>query len=227
MTSASILPSLRRCTCAATLTLLAAGSVVYLAGCNIIGPAAYFITGPAKTKKQYTLDPKRPTVVFVDDRGNRVPRRAVRNLIAQTADKALLSEGVVKDLISSDSAALAAGQDRTAKPIPISQIGRDVKADVVIYATVDMFTLSADGQSLSPQAIIRVKVIDAVEDKRLWPPQPQGAVLTVRSNVKTTDMPQSTADRNKLEDELAKLAGDEIAWLFYDHLPPQGLKNPD
>jgi hypothetical protein len=203
----------------------AALTTLTIAGCNFLGPAAYFIAGPAKTKAVYTLDPKRATVVFVDDRSNKVSRRATRMVIAQEAEKLLAGEKVVKELISTQSAALAAGQDKE-KPTPISEIGRSVSAEVVIYATVDQFTLTPDGQRFAPIAQLRVKVVDAIADKRLWPEDPNGAIVRVQLAPKTADLPTNTTARFTAEDELARQAGREIAWLFFDHLPEKTYKGP-
>src|SRR5204863_9264442 len=130
-------------------------------GCNIVAPVFYLVHGPEKTKKMYTLDPKRTAVVFVDDRANRIPRRASRVAMAEEAEKTLLKGKAVKDMVSTQSAMLAAGKDIHGQPVPITEIGRAVKADIVIYATIDDFHLTTDGQTFSPGAVFRVKVIDA------------------------------------------------------------------
>lgn len=209
----------------ACLLIGAAGAIA--ASCNIVAPAFYMIHGPEKTKKACTLDPKRSTVVFIDDRLSRVPRRSSRVAIGEQVEQALLKEGVVKDMVSSQSALQAAGNDREGKPAAITEVGQSVKADVVIYATVDEFVLTRDGQTYSPMAMLRVKVIDAVTGKRLWPESPAGHVVAARLSPKTATLPESTAARFMAEDELAKQAGQEIAWLFFDHETPKGIKGPE
>lgn len=201
-------------------------AAVFAGGCNIFGPAVYFLGGPAKTKALYKLDAKRPTVVFVDDRSNKVPRRATRMVIAQEAERTLAGEKVVQELISTQSAALAASQDKE-KATPISEIGRSVSAEVVIYATVDQFSLTTDGQRYSPIAVLRVKVIDATSDTRLWPDDPNGAVVRVQLPPKTSELPSTSAARFTAEDELAKQTGLELAWVFVDHLPDKTIKGPE
>ncbi len=207
--------------------LLVAAAGVTSASCNIVAPAFYFIHGPEKTKAEYALDPKRTAVVFVDDRLSKVPRRASRVAIGEQVEELLLKEKAVKDMVSTQSALQAAGNDREGKPVAITEVGQAVKADLVIYATVDRFTLSLDNQTLTPQASLRVKVIDTATGKRLWPENPAGRVVTVRLSPKQDDLPTSTAARFAVEDELARQAGQEIAWLFYDHESPLGLKGPE
>jgi hypothetical protein len=209
------------------LGALAVGAAMALASCNIAGPAFYLIHGPDKVKKLYELDKKKTAVVFIDDRANHVPRRATRVAIGEEAEQTLLKEKAVKDMVSSQSAIQAAGTDREAKPAAITEIGSAVKADIVIYATVDEFTISRDGQTFSPGATLRVKVVDVAQGKRLWPENAAGQLMTVRLSAKTDDLPTSTAGRFAAEDELARETGMEIAWLFVDHEPTHGVKDTE
>jgi hypothetical protein len=188
-----------------------------ISGCNIVGPAFYFIHGPEKIKKVHTLNKDRSTVIFIDDRLNRIPRRALRAAVGETAERTLMKEGAVKEMISSASAMQAAGNDRGGNPLPIIEIGRAVKADVVIYVTVDQFSLSRDGQAFAPVASIRVKVLDVSSGERAWPEAPAGHPVQVNVNVRQGIAPENNNDRFAAEDELARLLGLEIAGLFYDH----------
>jgi hypothetical protein len=188
-----------------------------VAGCNIVAPVFYLVHGPEKTKKVYALDAKRPTVVFVDDRANRVPRRTSRVLVAETAEADLLKQKVVKDVISFQSALVAAGNEKGGKPLPISEIGRSVNAEVVIYASVEDFYMSTDGQTYAPGARLRVKVVDCVTEARLWPDDPRKGVIEVNLPVRQGVTPTSTAERFAVEEDLARQCGQTIARLFYDH----------
>ena len=196
------------------------------AGCNIAGPAFYFIHGPEKVKKLHELDKEKTTVVFIDDRQSRIPRRVLRATMAEEAEKTLLRERVVKDMISAHSALQAAGSDKHGKPIPIAEIGRAVRADVIIYATVDGFTLSPDGQTFAPAAELRVKVVGVHDEKRLWPEDPAGHPLRVMAAPQTREMPANVSARYQAEDELARQIGVEIARLFFDHEKPTGPRVP-
>jgi hypothetical protein len=208
----------------ATLLLLAA---LAAGGCNIVGPVAYFIHGPAKSKKLYELDSKKPTVIFIDDRQNRIPRRALRLAIAEQAQDILLEKKVLEDMISANSALLAAAGDKHTAPQPISEIGRAIEADIVIFATVDSFTLSPNGQVYAPQAQLRIKVISVADDTRLWPEDPMGHPIRVQARAEAKEHPSSVAARHKAEDDLARQIGIALAQLFYDHETPRGIRTPD
>jgi hypothetical protein len=206
------------------LCLLLGACGLTLTACNIVGPAFYLVHGPEKIKRLYALDPKRPTVIFVDDRLNRIPRRASRVSMGEQAEHALMTMRHPVDMISSQSALQAAGADRGGKPVPITDVGAAVNAEVVIYAMVDEFALSRDGQTFSPGATMRVKVIEVATGKRLWPEERAGHPVVVRLSPKQGTQPDSTAARFAAEDELARQCGQELAWLFYDHEAPTGLK---
>jgi hypothetical protein len=211
----------------AILVLILMMAAMLMGGCNIVGPVLFFAHGPEKTRKAHGLDPERTTVVFIDDRQNRIPRRALRITIAEEAERTLLSSKAVKDMVSGQSALNAAGNDRSGQPAPVAEIGRAVEAQVVIYATVDEFTLTPDGQTYAPTARLRVRVIDVESDTRVWPEDPAGHPLFVRPQVTSRELPSSIAGRYQAEDELARLAGLSVARLFYDHEKPRGARIRD
>ncbi len=188
-----------------------------LAGCNILAPAFYVIHGPEKVRKLHELDPNRPTVVFVDDRANRIPRRALRGTIARSAEETLLQRRVLRNVVASSSAVQAVSADRYGSPMPIDEIGRAVEAEVIIYATVDAFTLSPDGSTVEPSAQIRVKVIDATSGQRLWPEDRNGQAVTIRIPQRPGYAPSTRAEAGQLEEELAARIGVGLAQIFYDH----------
>lgn len=213
----------RRVLLAAILALVACVTP----GCNIVGPFYYLIHGPEKVPKVYGLNKDKSTVIFIDDRSNNVPRRALRIAIGETAEKTILKERLVKDMIASQSALAAAGTDRSGKPLSNTEIGEAVKAQIVIYATVDAFTLSTDGATLRPMAEMRVRVIDVESDKRLWPDDPAGHRVQTRLPASTDGMPSSSSARYSIEEDLARLAGLELAQLFYKHVPNKGVTVPE
>jgi len=187
------------------------------AGCNIVAPVYLAIHGPEKTKKVHQLDKARPTVVFFDDRANCMPRRALRVAAAKRTERLLLDRGAVTTAISAEAALALASQDKYGDPMSVADIGRAVQADVIVYATVDSFTLSQDGATYAPAATVRVKVIDAKEDRRIWPEDGPGATIEIRPQAKTGDVPTDLASYAKAEQELAELMGERVAQLFYDH----------
>lgn len=186
-------------------------------GCNIVGAALLIAEGPPKIDRIYELDDKKTGVVFVDDRANRLPRRDLRRVIAEAAEKELRDRSLLAEVVASREAFAAASRDRYGDPMPISEIGQTVGADVVIYITVDSFVLTPDGQTLAPTAILRVKIIDANEHARLWPEQRDGHEVTAAMPRQTGSFPRDRGARTELTTQLAEVAGLGVAQVFYTH----------
>jgi len=200
----------------ATLVGLGLGSV---AGCNIVGPAYYFIHGPEKTPAAFTLDKTRSTVVFVDDQNSVLPRRSLRMEIAAAATELIQTEKLVDDVIDSRGAIVAATRDRESEPMSVVAVGRAVKAQIVVYVAIDAFSLTSGGVAYAPVARVRVKVLDAENDVRLWPPEnlPDGAPLNVNMHEKPGTRPSSASQVAQAENELARETGTAVAELFFEH----------
>lgn len=197
-------------------------AAVVLAGCNIVGPAAYFIGGPAKVKPQFVLPRDKSAVVFVDDRANVLPTRASRRRVAQSAERTLLDGKAVgkADIIGSDAILSIAAQERFGRPTGIAEIGKAAGAQTVIYATIDSFGLAPSGQELAPIATARVKVIDVESRRRLWPGSDREWMpVTARLPIRPATAPRDTSARAKLEDELSEFLGVSIARLFVEYVP--------
>lgn len=193
-----------------------------LPGCNILGPAIYFAAGPEKIPAVFELDKTKTTVIFVDDRTNRVPSRATRDIIGKTAEDAMLENGVVLDMIQSRRVQSVIARERFGKPMGIAEVGATLGAKVVIYCWIDEFSLSADGQSLLPTAAVRVKVIDVESRARLFP-GPEAAtewhVLRVAPPPQQGMLSGTLAEKTKAEQDLARWVGRELAGMFYARSP--------
>lgn len=189
-----------------------------LCGCNIATPILFAIEGPPKVEAVHTLDPDRSTVIFVEDRSNRMPRRSLRGTVGKTAEQALLAKKRIDDgkLISSASALRVAGEGTYSEPMPVVDVGRRLEAEVVIWVEVVSWTLSADGTGIKARAQATVKIVDALKNERIWPPQGGYPVTAdVERLAGTTNL--SRSERHKLEEQLATMLGLRVAELFYTH----------
>lgn len=204
----------------------AAAAVLALAallagGCNIVAPVAYIVQGPPRTPALYE-PPDRPTLVFVDDRANTIPRNAdaIRRLVADTASRRLMTEKVITTTIRpQDAIALAKQHDRHESVLPIDEIGRLVGAEQVIYIRMLAFRETADGTP-RPYAAAQVKVIDVVEQVRLYPPpeaQEDAFPLQVTMHPIDPALYQSRSALNEIHEALAAELGASLARLFFSH----------
>jgi len=189
-----------------------------IAGCNIIGPAMVIIKGPPKVDAVHTLERDKPTVVFVDDRANHLPRRSMRQTIASTAGNTLLEEKVLTRVIEPRAVLAATTGEIAGEPMDLVTLGRNVLADVVIYATIDRYALSGDAQTFSPMVQLRVKVIDVTgEGGRVWPEDKMGHPVVV-TLPQSASPPATSAELQKTEEKLGQEVGRAIAELFFEHL---------
>lgn len=197
---------------------LLSGVVAGLGGCNIVGPAFYFIHGPEKTEAAYEINPETPVVVFVDDSGSLVPDRTSRRRIGQAAERALLQDAEVKRVISSDSALAVVSREKFGTPLGVSEVGQAVGADLVVYALINAFTISPDGVTYQPMASALVRIVDVKTKERIWPVGDETArQVTVGDRERQGPPPATLGERAEAERRLASQLGEEIGKLFYKH----------
>lgn len=207
---------------AASLAFLTAAvlAAACLPACNIIGPAAYIVAGPGTIDAQY-VPPDVTTVVYIDDRANVVNPTTLRRVIGDRTSVDLMQKKVLTETISpADALATVSLSDHRNQLMPIDEIGRTVGADQVIYVEMLAFQSSPDGATPSPFAVCQVRVIDAVNKKRLFPGEESDLPsVEVRAMLREVD-PSVFRDRTarlKVFNELAEELGGNIAKLFYKH----------
>lgn len=203
------------CLCAAALSL---------GGCNYVAAGALIIGGPPKVPAAFEdLPEDRKTIVFVDDRSNVVPRRALRRATGEAAEQALIGEKVLQAemVLPSSGAIYALSQEKRSDTMSIVDVGKAVGADIVIYVSMNQFTLSRDGSgTFQPGASAFVKVFDVPANKRLWPPDTgRGFPVSYMEPNPRPEAPKGSTERSKAEDELARQLGVRVAQLFYEHKP--------
>jgi len=199
------------------LTLAATAVLVCLPGCNILTPVAYAIHGPEKINPVYTLPEEATTVVFVDDPSSKIAQRRLRYAMADTATDQLLEKRILVDMLEPRGIIAAAAKDSHSTRMSITELGKSVGADIVIYAVVTEFSLSPETGSYIPQATLRVKVIDVAKGKRIWPESNFGHQI----DIKIPQLPGLTPDNNAaqlaVEQQLATRTGLGLSQLFYKH----------
>jgi hypothetical protein len=191
-------------------------------GCNIVAPATYLIAGPPKIPAEYILE-DRPTLVFVDDRGNAMASNAniLRAAVAETTSQELMERAGLSTTISPrDAIAYAASRDRHQNLIAMDELGRAVGADQIIYVQMMTFRDTDDGVSPRPIAACQVRVLDVVNRVRLFPAEEeQQAARPVSVKLPPVDPSafRTQSNRLKIHRALAEELGEEIAKIFYKH----------
>ena len=198
--------------------LLAAAAL--LASCNVVGPAAYIIEGPAKVDARYTLADV-PTVVYVDDRSNVVNPVSLRRVIAEKVGEVLMVKKLVQHTINpQDAISLTTKRERNSNILSMEEIATMVGAKQLIYVEMDRFDPTPDGFTPRPVASCRVRVIDVEKRMRVFPPvESQAASWPVQSMTREVDPEafRTTSARLQVFEGLAIKTGEDIAKLFYKH----------
>lgn len=210
--------SVRRVLASSVLVLAMAALGAVATSCNIAGPALYLIQGPPKTPAAFIL-PDKPTVVFVDDRRNVLPRYDLRAAIGDRTAEELLAANVVQKTFSSrELMNLVRKQDTDKDLTAIDAIGRAAGADQIIYVKIVGWALTPDGYTPRPTAGAEVRVFDCVERVKLFPvDEERGRYVEAFVTLDNSELYKSTANRRKLEDALAAQLGVDVAKLFFEH----------
>lgn len=200
------------------LACFAGAALLCAVGCNIVGPALYLAHGPEKVPAVFTLPKDRSAVIVIDDRASVVPQRSLRDTIGKSAEEEILAQRLVREMIAARLASAVMARERRGEPMGIAEIGQAVNADAVIYVRMDRFSLSEDGQSLTPIATGKVKVVDSKTGVRLGPPEnaPIDAYdLVVRLPAQGMTGP-TTANELAMLQNLARVTGVYLSRMFYD-----------
>lgn len=200
----------------ATICLL---SLFALSACNIFGPIALALAPPPSKEAATELDTSLTHVFYVDDRASLMPKRSLRGVIGRTAEERLIGREILKpDMVVPSMRAMRLVESESSdSPLSIADIGRNVGAQIVVYLTIDRWSLTRDGSSPAPTARGRVKIIDALENERIFPEQKTGHPVTVRMPTRPGRVPNDRVERGQLERELAVAIGRELARVFYEH----------
>lgn len=192
-------------------------ALTLIPGCNVVTPIAYAIHGPEKVMPAFNLEEHAKTVIFVDDPSSQITQRRLRYSIADRATKELLAKRVLVDMLDPRGILTAASNERHGDLMSISELGKSVGADVVIYAVITDFSMSPETGSYIPRTAMRVKIIDVATGKRIWPSNEKGYVLNIQIPQKPGSYPTTTGDKLEVEQSLAQRTGLGLAQLFYKH----------
>ena len=200
-------------------------------GCELFAFVAQGFS-PGKIKALYKLA-DRPTLVLVDDPSNQLGAPSLPNGIANQVAFHLSDESIVSqaNLIEPHHLYdLATKLNKDYSRTPIDRIGRELGAQQVIHIYVQSASYSWEPGMYRPSATVHVKVIDAVQGKRLFPPQRSvSESKTYPENHHTVQVllpPRTMTDggHNAVRyfgKPLTERIGRDAARLFFDHLPRQ------
>ena len=124
-------------------------------------------------------------------------------------------KNLIDDLISARGTHIAARQESHDNPLSLQAIGEAVDADVLIWISIDSFSLTPDGQTFAPISETRVKIIDVATGERLWPEEPEGFSRVIRMPTQQGMAPTTRAEVLEAQQNLASWTGIGVAQLFF------------
>lgn len=188
-----------------------------LGGCNLGEGAFSALEGSRLRPAAYTLDSSATTVVFIDDPGNVLPSRSLRDIIGDRAERELLEHDCAKTVIQSRLLTAQTRRDDLTRPMTVAELGRSVDAKTVIHVLLVRFALTADGQSFTPLVQAWVRVIDVPTERVIYPAEKPWHDLVATMPAQLSTAPTNSAGVAQANRDLATFAGLSVAQLFYTH----------
>lgn len=190
-------------------------------GCAVIGwTVSLFV--PAETVPAEYEPPKgKAYLVFVDDVAAPVEHEGVKRELTEQLNARLEQHKIASRTIDyGDMVKLVAATPQFQR-MPVSEVGRKLGADVVVYVQIKRFELSEYAHSSTWNGLmeVSVRVVDVAEQKRLWPEdRPAGFP------VDPVHMPQVDLDTRdqiaRMSKMLAERTAERIIRLFVEHPKP-------
>ncbi|CAN0562765.1 unnamed protein product, partial [Laminaria digitata] len=148
---------------------------------------------------------------------SRITQRRLRYAIAENATQELLQKRILVDMVDPRGILTAASNEQYGKQMSISELGRAVDADIVIYAVVTDFSMTPEAGAYLPRCSMRVKLVETNTGERLWPNDERGHMVNVQIPQRPGTGPATSGDRVEIEQSLSERAGLGLAQLFYKH----------
>ncbi len=197
--------------------------LLLIAGCNIVGPAAYLIEGQAKKPAAYELDPTLDTVVFIDDTRPVMSPTSLRLVVARAVSTELQQRQLVAVAIDPRPLLTLARRESASNPISIQDLAASVNAKQVVYVKMENFQLAVNNRR-TPTAVAEVRVLNMEENRRVFPDPTTGSsgyqVVAQMRDVSSTNY-DSRVGQGRLKERLAGELATEIARVFYEHVPDE------
>ena len=207
--------------------LLTAG--LFIGGCapGALGWLASWFP-PDAVDAVYKFPKDKTVLVLVDDPKGMGREASIQLDLANALNDQLLDHKIAKDVIPQRKLLFEMARTSAFQQLSISEIGKRLKADIVLYVKIEQFALKDN--RLSPiwhgELGTTVKVV-SVADGRLWPKDrhPGYAMPDINSPRESDD--ESKRMGEKITMRMAKEMADKIAKLFYKHEGKAHIELPD
>jgi len=197
--------------------LLAAPLAISLCGCAFISWSVAQFSPPQEVKAIYKPPAGKTILVFVDDILHPVGYEPVKAELTERLNEQLTTQNTAGETIPYERLLNLIAATPQFDQLSISEVGRRLGADIVLYVQVEEFSLKDSPASplWRGRFAATVRMVD-VEVGRLWPEDRPGGypVEPVEISARQETSPTYGA---KLARDLAESLAEKIAKLFYDH----------
>ena len=170
-------------------------------------------------KKPVTFElPKKPLLILVDDDRDLAQPRQVCDLLVDALAQELRNHELVERVTTNEELAKVRQTEPNFDKRGAREIGRMVKADVVLWLNITRYSLPEELEwSASPAYFgVSVKLINAQaerrDDVRMWPTTPEGKIIEVKIAPHAIHKCKTIKEAQQV---MAESLAAEIAMLFY------------
>jgi hypothetical protein len=212
----------RRAATAMLLALLAA-----TAGCNILGPMAYYLQPRQIQKPQYEFPADSRVAVVIEARNPRYENPVFNEALYERV-VTMLRDGKSKaTILPLQQVTQLRHANADFAKWSLQRIGRRLGADHVLYVRIDRLVIhpSPDYPILSPEVDLHMKVIGVHEPAvhaRIWPETKEGHPLSCRRQVAEV----ADANPDAADIEARKLGYDTAYWVTMPFIKVDLEKRP-
>ena len=194
-----------------------------LGGCAAFAHFWALVSPPKKVKAKFTPPKGKKVLVFVDDFRQPISHETMKKELTARLNKELKDNKVARETVPYDRLADLAG-DPTFNRTRITNIGKRLGADLVIYVEIHKLTLkeSPDSPLWQGSLHVGVKVVDC-ERGKLWPKDRPEKGYSVDYTEPHVSEDLSTTYGIVVTKRLAARVARRIVRLFHDHTEPTYL----
>ena len=199
----------------ACLLAAALGMGLLLCGCHALWYGLESLFPKEKVPAKFTLPKGKTVLVFPDDLQNPVSYPPVKRALGNNLGELLTEKKLVAEVVAYSELARLKAREPEFNLMSIPKIGRQLKADLVVYVNIETFTLKDNPVDTlwRGRLAARVKVVDVLKG-RIWPDESAGYPVKVTA-------PAAESNSDAFGGEVAKMLAEslaaEIAQLFHDH----------
>ena len=213
------LPAMPKLLLLPLLAVLAVG----LTGCPVVAYLVNAFAPPETIPPKFEIEKGKVILVFVDDFQKPVSYEPIKESLTNKLNALLVDHDVAADVISYDDLEDLIHTRRDFNRLSIPDIGRELKADVVLYVSITRFSLKEN--DLSPlwqgKMEVMVKVCDATKGI-LWPKDRADGYPVAAADTRPSESLSETYGIQVAE-SLATRMAKTIALQFYEHEKTRGI----